>query len=87
MAAYIEKEKSEAIKNQLIAASFNAWQMGSALSEKRNWNQYLKLLGLTEKTEPIPEERKKEIAAQAHKIAERIMKMDKKGNKKNARNI
>jgi len=78
----IIKEKELSIKNQMIAASYTAWQMGSG--EKKSFGSYLKYLGLSEKEEKLSKEQKKMVVQEARTISQRIIDMDKprKKNKK-----
>lgn len=74
-ATAIEKEKLETFKNQMIAASFTAWQLGAG-EKGKSFSYHLKKHGLLEKKEKITTQQKKVLAEQSKRIAERIMAMD-----------
>jgi hypothetical protein len=59
----------------MVAAAFVGWQNGAG--QKKNFDEYLRGFGLTEPERQIDSEQKKEIAARARKLAERIARMDK----------
>ena len=69
-------EKSETVNNQLIASAFLAWLTTN--TKKKRFNDYAKMLGLVEKSEPITEEQKQMLQERADNLAERILKADKK---------
>jgi len=65
----IEEKEREAAKQQMIAASFTAWQMGDT---GMDFQPYLKKLGLSDIETELTEEQKKFITARSLDIAERI---------------
>jgi hypothetical protein len=71
----IEQERIEETKNSLISAAYTSWLLGAG--ERKSFGAYLKYLGLSDKESKLPETQKKMITEKAHRIAERIMKMDK----------
>lgn len=71
-----DKEDARRIKEKMTAAAFTAWLQGAG--GEKNFEDYLRGLGLAEKTKPITDEKKKELADKARMISERIMAMDKK---------
>jgi len=65
------KTKYENSKNELIAASFTAWQMLAAQGSEITWQQYIKMLGLSD-SKSIDAETKKQIAKKSYAIADMI---------------
>jgi hypothetical protein len=71
----LQRDKAEAVKNQLLAASFTAWQMLLAKGEKREWQKYASDLGLVEKAR-ISKEERAAVAQAGYSRAEQIARMD-----------
>lgn len=78
-AEMITRKVDEENRGRLTAAAYTAWLMGSG--GKMSSVEYLRSLGLIEK-ETVTEKQKELLVEKAHKIADRIMKMDKRGNRK-----
>jgi len=76
----LAEEKAEALKKQMIAASFTAWQMKET---NKTFEEYLRILGLTDKQEKIPDATKKKMIERNINIAERIRKGSLKQRNKN----
>lgn len=68
--------RAEEKKNQLIAAAYTAWLMGSG--GKCSFKSYQISLGLIEKPPPLTKEEKKEMAQKGYSTAARIIQLDKK---------
>lgn len=76
----LAKTKAEDLKDAMICASFTAWQMSTT---KKTFQEYLSLLGLSEKSGKIPEKMKKKISERNIALAEKIRKASlKQRNKK-----
>jgi hypothetical protein len=75
----IEKERVEKTKDQMIAASFTAWQM---MHSKKTFAEHLRMLGLLEKEKPVTVEQKKANVKSALAKARRILAGDRKRGKK-----
>ena len=69
-----EKE-ADNFNKSMIGSAFVAWL---TTDTKKKFNDYLKMLGLAEKQEPLSEEQKKILQARADNLAERILQADKK---------
>ena len=69
----IETEKAETLKNNLISASFTAWQLGAG--NGKTFPDHLKALGLGDQ-ENINPESKTKIAKSAIERAEKIKEID-----------
>jgi hypothetical protein len=83
----LDREKIERQREQLTAAAFTAYLQGSS-GKDVSWSKYIQSLGLMEKEKPISGNRKKQIIQESRRVAEKIMRMDRKRTKKNAkRNI
>jgi hypothetical protein len=67
----LDRERYEAAKNQMIAASFTAWQMRAAQGDKTGWNKYQMKLGLSE-NEHIEKEEAAKVKQTAIDIIKRI---------------
>jgi hypothetical protein len=74
----VEAEKKE----MLIVSAFTGWQMGAG--GKKNFNQYLKGLGLLEK-EKLDKSQIKAEAIKGYKIGNKIRMAYKKARKKNSK--
>ena len=75
---YLQKQKDEGFKNQLIAASFTAWQMLASQGLKDNWRRYLKKLNLIDEVKVTKEQLKKE-AEKAMENVQRLIEKAKNG--------
>ena len=75
---YLQKQKDESFKNQLIAASFTAWQMLASQGLKDNWRRYLKKLNLIDEVKVTKEQLKKEVE-NAMENVQRLVKKAKNG--------
>lgn len=71
----LTEEKSENLKQQMIAASFTAWQMRDT---KKTFEEYLRMLGLADKKGKMSKEVKRKMIERNIAIAERIRKASKK---------
>lgn len=68
--------ESENFNNNLIASAYVAWLTTN--TKKKKFQDYLKLLGLTERPEPLTKEEKKILQERADKLVEKILQADKK---------
>lgn len=66
----IEEEKAEAIKNQMIAASFTAWQLEAG--GKMGFAEYLRQLGLSDSEPKLTEDQKEILTSRGLDVADRI---------------
>jgi len=73
----IAEFKAEEKKDQLVAAAYTAWLMGSA-GGKKSFKSYLVGLGLMDKPEPLTREEKREMARRSYSTAARIIDLDRK---------
>jgi hypothetical protein len=80
----IERKAESENKGRMAAAAFTAWLLGGG--GKKQLNTYLSDLGLVEK-DVLTEKQKTILTERAKSIADKIMKMDKRGKTKNAKNI
>jgi len=71
----IEKERVEKTKDQMIAASFTAWQM---MHSKKTFAEHLRMLGLLEKEKPVTKEEKRARVESALDKARRILAGDRR---------
>lgn len=67
------RQRIEAERRELIAASFTAWQLSLYQGNKEKWEDYKKHLGLSDEKKMTSKERE-EKAKQALSIAEKIVK-------------
>jgi hypothetical protein len=51
-AEMLQKNQARAIKNEMVAASFTAWQVICSQGGKIPWEQYLEMVGLAERVAP-----------------------------------
>lgn len=79
-ARQIGKQEVEDYLDLMRAHAFTAWLQGAG--GKKSWNEFLRHLSLAKAEPKMTKESKRAIADQAHRIAERIMKMDKSRKKK-----
>ena len=75
----LEVEKCAEIKNQLIAASFTAWQIRVSQGDKIGWNKYKNRLGLSD--QKIDESDRK-FAIETAMSIHRDLQFNKKKSKK-----
>lgn len=80
-ADYLINKKFDDNKNNLIYASFTAWQIGCQNGLKIGWKKYLSELNLAEKSK-ITEEEKQELTETSKRI---LMKIGKYGKKKSSK--
>lgn len=69
-------QEAESFNNQLISSAYTAWLTTN--TKKKRFNDYLKMLGLVEKTEELTEEDKSMLQERADKLVEKILQADKK---------
>jgi hypothetical protein len=74
----IDQEKAEAVKNQLVAASFTAWQIANNIPFKKQLSQHLSTLGLAEKAKPMSKEYKEIVVKRAYDKAQSVLERMKK---------
>jgi hypothetical protein len=78
-AQFIQKELQRVEKQSLIAASFTAWQILSAQSDKvPKWDKYIEDIGLIEKT-PVTKQELKQEADEAMKKVQDIINRGRRG--------
>jgi hypothetical protein len=76
----LDREKVLRQREQMTAAAFTAYLSGAGAG--KSWDVFLRGLGLAEKVKPLTKEAKKKIIQKSRSIADRIMRMDRKGKKK-----
>lgn len=74
----IFEKEADSFNNQLIGSAFMSWLTTD--TKKSKFNDYLKMLGLAEREEPLNEEQKKILQARADNLVERILQADKQRN-------
>lgn len=70
------EQESNAFNNQLISSAYTAWLTTN--TKKKQFNDYLKMLGLAEKPDKLSEDQKQTLQKRADELAERILKADNK---------
>ena len=68
----LAQQKAQAYKDQMIAASFTAWQIGRQNGLKTDWEKYLSALGLGKDKEKMDIEEKSIAINAALDIHQRI---------------
>ena len=71
----LAEEKSEKLRQQMIAASFTAWQLKDT---KKTFDEYLRALGLADKQGKMSDELRRKMVERNIGIAERIRKASRK---------
>ena len=71
----IAEEKIEKNKHDMRIAAFTAWQSGQS---KKNYPEYLRSLGLSEKKYSLSDKQKEMLSKRGVDIAEKIKQMDRK---------
>lgn len=74
LADYLNDKKKEEIKNDMIKASFTAWQIGRFQGLKTSWEQYIRMLGLND-TPEIDEKQARETSAVGLRILKKLGKI------------
>jgi hypothetical protein len=69
-----EQERATRQKNELIAASFSAWQIIVSNGGKIDWEKHLCSLGLSDRKHELSENMKKYLSEKALTIAEKIQR-------------
>ena len=78
----IAEFRAEEKKDQLTAAAYTAWLMGSG--GKCSFESYQISLGLMEKPPPLTKAERQEIAEKGYSTAAKIVELDKKRRERNA---
>lgn len=71
----IFEQDADKFNNRLVASAFVAWLTTD--TKKKKFSDYLKVLGLSEKEEPLNEEQKKILKKRTDELAAKIIEADK----------
>lgn len=74
----IDEQKAEDVKNQMVSASFAAWQITNQVSYRKQLSAHLKSLGLAEKEKPMSKEYKEVVVKRAYDKAQSVLERMKK---------